>query len=386
MHRVCWLVVVASFFVSAHVIAAPPAQKTKRIAVLTLTAPWTPKCRGSAWRDDKVLVERCSVLDTLADEARSGAVSALRGRPFTVMTRENTALLLKENGGGSACTEGECEVETAKLIGADEVVSGTVTFVEGTWFVTLKLHDVASANLLDTAKVKGATQVSLIEAIAGAAEGLVQRGLGLGQGSTSTPAPAVASPSPVRPSPRTTPVPAGSLPDPGVAYASHGELCEKGDGAACVRAGYALKKNDPAAAARLLARGCELGQGMGCYHLAWMLHEGSGVPIDRRAAAGWYVRGCDLGSLEGCSGAGFALAYGQGVPADPRRALPLLERACAATNHIPRACAALGDVLEQRISPPDLSRALEAYHRGCSLGDGGCCTDEQKLAARLPSH
>jgi hypothetical protein len=362
MHHACWLAVVASLFVSAHVVAAQPAEKTKRIAVLTLTAPWTPKCQGSAWRDDKVLVERCSVLDTLADEARSGAISALRGRPFTVMTRENTALLLKANGGGGACTEGECEVETAKLIGADEVVSGTVTLVEGTWFVTLKLHDVASANLLDTAKVKGTTQVALIEAIGGAAEGLVQRGLRV----------------------RTTPIASGSLPDPGVAYASQGELCDRGDGAACLREASALT-NDPAAAARLLARGCELGQGPACSRLAWMLREGSGIPADRRGAAGWYIRGCDLGFLDSCRGAGFALAYGDGVPADPRRALPMLERACAAPD-LPRACAALGNVLEQRISPPDLSRALEAYRRGCSLRDGGCCTSAQQLAARLPGH
>jgi hypothetical protein len=146
----------------------------QRLAVLTPAAPWSGRC-GEAKRTDE-LTERCSVLDTLADEARAGALAAVDRREVDVMTRENTAQLLKENGG--LCTEGECEVETAKLLGADLVVSGNVTLVEGTWFVTMKLHAVRTAKLLHTSeRIKGRTQVELIEAVRPAAQSMVRNGL-----------------------------------------------------------------------------------------------------------------------------------------------------------------------------------------------------------------
>jgi TPR repeat protein len=177
----------------------------------------------------------------------------------------------------------------------------------------------------------------------------------------------------------------GALPDPGVTFASYRELCDGGDGPACVRAGAELAngKNGPPdapGAARLYAQACQLGQGAGCRLLGWMLQRGSGIPADRRAAAGWLVRGCEHGDLEGCRSGGFALAYGDGVPADPRRALPMLERACAGDG-FPRACAALGD-LREKASPPDLARALDAYRRGCSQRDEDCCGRAARLERR----
>ncbi len=35
-----------------------PAAAAQRLAVLTLTAPWTPDCQGVAWRKDRELRER----------------------------------------------------------------------------------------------------------------------------------------------------------------------------------------------------------------------------------------------------------------------------------------------------------------------------------------
>ncbi len=215
--------------------------------------------------------------------------------------------------------------------------------------------------------------VAVTALLAGACAGTVPRDGPPSARPERGPAPQVAGP--VR---AEAPTDRGSiaLPDPGITFASYRELCEGGDGAACVRAGSELANGksgppDPPAAARLYARACELGQGAGCRIVGGMLQRGSGIPADRRAAAGWFVRGCDLGDLDGCRGGGFALAYGDGVPADPRRAMPMLERACAG-NGFPRACAALGDLLE-KASPPDLARALDAYQRGCSQRDDDCC-------------
>jgi formylglycine-generating enzyme required for sulfatase activity len=154
-----------------------PALAAQRIAVLTPDAPWAAECQGTPPRPGAAR-ERCDVLETLADEVRAGVLAGLEGAAIDVMTRENTAEILKEMG-TAACTEGECEVETARLVGADYVVSGNVTLVEGTWFATMKLHAAASARLLRTSeRVKARSQVELIEAMRPAAEALARAALG----------------------------------------------------------------------------------------------------------------------------------------------------------------------------------------------------------------
>ena len=111
--------------------AASPA--TRRIAVLEF--------QGRAVDDEARM--------TLSDAARAGVLDAARGRDLLVMTRENMAVLLKEMGKVD-CSEGDCEVETARNIGADYVLSGEIARIEGTYVVTLKLHKSDDGRLLST--------------------------------------------------------------------------------------------------------------------------------------------------------------------------------------------------------------------------------------------
>jgi len=60
------------------------------------------------------------------------------------MTRENMMVLLKDMG-KKDCSEGDCEVETARNIGADFVVSGSVVRIDAAFVVTLKLHETKGA-------------------------------------------------------------------------------------------------------------------------------------------------------------------------------------------------------------------------------------------------
>jgi len=118
----------------APVAAQPAIPQTagKHLAVLEL--------RGAKIEGD--------VLDAFADAVRSGAVEGLAGSGVQVMTRENMLVLLKEMG-KKECTEGDCEVETARNIGADFVVSGSVVRTAATLVVALKLRvfsPVTSAN------------------------------------------------------------------------------------------------------------------------------------------------------------------------------------------------------------------------------------------------
>jgi Uncharacterized conserved protein len=132
--------------VSAVLLGQPAVSETvsKRLAVLEF--------KGSGIKE--------AVLENFADEVRGGAVEGLAGRGVLVMTRESMMVLLKEMG-KKDCTEGECEVETARNIGADFVVAGSVVKIDEAFVVTLKLFDVHSAGVLATDRVEAKSQLEV---------------------------------------------------------------------------------------------------------------------------------------------------------------------------------------------------------------------------------
>ncbi|MEZ4475315.1 MAG: SUMF1/EgtB/PvdO family nonheme iron enzyme [bacterium] len=134
----------------------------------------------------------------LADVVRSVALRLPRGR-FFVLTRENIVAQLPPGTDLEAC-EGECEVETARNVGADLVVSGEVVPLGDELRVALRLHGVAEGQLLASSRGAAGTVAGLEGAVQGAAERLL---------ATLTPAPAPAPP----PTPRTAPPPPVPLAD-----------------------------------------------------------------------------------------------------------------------------------------------------------------------------
>ena len=129
---------------------------------------------------------------TLSDSVRSGVLDASRGRDLLVMTRENMAAMLKEMGKPD-CSEGDCEVETARNIGADYVLSGEIARIEGTYVVVLKLHACDDGRLLSTATARGKTQLDLIDPLRERGMDLVKANVGVPPISPP-PAPAAAVP------------------------------------------------------------------------------------------------------------------------------------------------------------------------------------------------
>jgi hypothetical protein len=90
-----------------------------------------------------------AILAILSDQARAAAVEAGRAQGVAVMTRENLAAILKDMGRGTAaCSDGECEVETARNIGADLVVTGEVVKIQDTLLLTMKLFESKGGTLL----------------------------------------------------------------------------------------------------------------------------------------------------------------------------------------------------------------------------------------------
>jgi hypothetical protein len=137
---------------------------TQRLAVLELS--------GAFGRD---------ILSVFSDQVRLGALTALKGTAYEVMTRENMAIMARSMGIDlAACQWGaECEVDLARNIGADLVISGGLTRVGATLIASLKLHDTEKGSLLATKSVRAATEDELFDSLPGAAAALIRAGLGL---------------------------------------------------------------------------------------------------------------------------------------------------------------------------------------------------------------
>jgi hypothetical protein len=198
----------SALVIAAALSAAQSASSARRVAVLDFSASWAPACSAGAVVDD-ARREQCEMLRILADQARGGALAVLRPPAFLVLTRENTAQILKDMGG--TCTEGECEVETARLIGASVVVSGEVSLMEGSYIVSLKAHDVATAALLGTGNVQAKTKLELFASVRAETERMVRSAVGAGE-------PVAAAGAPAAEDPRTAPAESPASPLPGRFY------------------------------------------------------------------------------------------------------------------------------------------------------------------------
>jgi len=130
-------------------LTSAPALAAERLAVLELQAKHLSA-------DERTL---------LSDEVR-GAVVETVGRDIQVMTRENMEVMLSDMGIDASCvSEGACEVETARNLGVDFVVSGTVVDLSGKQVASLKLHQTENGQLLASKRTQGADTFALLEAI-----------------------------------------------------------------------------------------------------------------------------------------------------------------------------------------------------------------------------
>ena len=130
---------------------AAPAPKARRAAVLELRS--------------KLSAGEQSAIDStyLTDLVRAALLKAVPG--LEVMTRENVLVLLQAQGKTLEECESDCEVETARRLGADLVVSGELLRFGGAYKVSLRMHDVSSGLLLSAAQAGGAAAEELASGI-----------------------------------------------------------------------------------------------------------------------------------------------------------------------------------------------------------------------------
>jgi hypothetical protein len=122
------------------------------------------------------------ILMTFSDTVRGGALQGLEPHGVVVMTRENMMVLLRDMG-KKDCGEGDCEVETARNIGADYVISGKVVRIEQIYAVTLKLHETQGGSLLGTDTAEGTSQIDLLRSLREHARQLTTAAFGPAPGS-----------------------------------------------------------------------------------------------------------------------------------------------------------------------------------------------------------
>ena len=116
-----------------------------------------------------------ATLDLLTDAIRSAALDVLPSATYTVMTRDNMLVMLEDMGLSTECVQGNCEVETGRNIGAKLVVAGSVTDVEGTHIVSIKLYDCASGSLLAAEESRGQGQLALLDTVKKSSRTLFQK-------------------------------------------------------------------------------------------------------------------------------------------------------------------------------------------------------------------
>jgi hypothetical protein len=97
--------------------------------------------------------------------------SALRMQPgLEVMTRENLLVLLEATGKRLADCEGECEVDTGRRIGADQIVSGELQKLGSLYKLTIRLHETAAGRLRGSQVASGRSIEELDDAAQKASE------------------------------------------------------------------------------------------------------------------------------------------------------------------------------------------------------------------------
>ncbi len=99
------------------------------------------------------------LLEILSDEVRTGVLSVssgkkVNGEDLIIMTRENMLAVLADQGLTAEDCTGTCEVEIAKNIGADYVISGTLNQIDELFVLTIKIHETSKSNLLGSETIK----------------------------------------------------------------------------------------------------------------------------------------------------------------------------------------------------------------------------------------
>jgi len=119
-----------------------------------------------------------AILHKLSDQARIVSANVLP-EEYQVMTKEGLIEILKDLGKDASCLSGACEIEIARNVGADYIITGDILLIEGTYFLTLKLHETQSGLMIAGKELGRASLPELITDSQAANEELLVSGFKL---------------------------------------------------------------------------------------------------------------------------------------------------------------------------------------------------------------
>lgn len=123
-------------------------------------------------------------LELLTDSARGGALDVGRGEGIEIYTQENMLMMLSDMGKSAECMEGSCEVEIARNISADYVVSGKVTKRGSTIILQMKFHESRGGTLLATEELTDTDELALQQSVKPKTGSMIRKGLSLSMDTT----------------------------------------------------------------------------------------------------------------------------------------------------------------------------------------------------------
>jgi hypothetical protein len=100
-------------------------------------------------------------VDYISDLVRTEARKMLPQDQYVLLTKENIYDMLPPDKRNLAQCEGQCEVETGRMIGVQYLVTGEIVRFGGELRVTVRLYDVTTGNLLESRKAAGKNVLDL---------------------------------------------------------------------------------------------------------------------------------------------------------------------------------------------------------------------------------
>lgn len=168
--------------------APPPARAAQQPATFSATKPQAaaspaapPTPAASAMRTGQSLAVLEFEVGKGIDLDRLYFSDLVRGRvraaapTLFLMTRESTEVILKEFGKSMADCAGECEVDVARKLGADYVISGRITRVGSRLALTLRLHSSADARLIGSEEARGQNADEMVDRVGTAVASLMKQ-------------------------------------------------------------------------------------------------------------------------------------------------------------------------------------------------------------------
>lgn len=150
------------------------------------------------------------------------------------------------------------------------------------------------------------------------------------------------------------------------------ELCVAGDRAGCLFLSdlfdrdMQARKTHPQVFEKYVVAQCDKDVGMACYELGFIRLTGKAGKLDKKEAARVLQKGCDLGDGRACFTAGIQLRRGDGVGRNSLKALKMLESACEIVKDF-STCAEVGQMwtTQEPRGGPDMDKSKAYYDLAC---------------------